>query len=114
MANISLRYSEDSWIDIRDATGKPLMRRLGKAGGGNTVTGVPPFEILLGFSPGVSIEYNGEPYDISSIQVRPVARFRLEGGKAPIVLQDPGPSALTGNTVTGADKAKDFGPSQDE
>ncbi|MCI0505219.1 MAG: DUF4115 domain-containing protein [Gammaproteobacteria bacterium] len=114
MANVALRFSEDSWVDIRDAAGKPLMRRLGKAGSSISVTGVPPFEILLGFSPGVSIEYNGEPYDISSIQIRPVARFRLESGKAPTVLQGPGPSALTGNTVTSSDKAKDFGPSQDE
>jgi cytoskeleton protein RodZ len=79
MASILLRYSEDSWVDIRDATGKPLIRRLGTAGGSNKVTGVAPFEVLLGYSPGVSIEINGKPFDMSMYQKRPVARFILDG-----------------------------------
>ena len=112
MASISLSYSEDSWIDIRDATGKPLIRRLGKAGGSNTVTGVAPFEVLLGYSPGVSIEYNGEPYDISSIQTRPVARFLIDGGKSPSALKSPPRSAITGNANT--DKATNYGTVEDE
>jgi len=112
MASISLSYSEDSWIDIRDATGKPLIRRLGKAGSSNTVTGVAPFEVLLGYSPGVSIEYNGKPYDLSSIQVRPVARFLMDGGKQPSALQTPPRSVVTGNTET--DKAPHYGTAEEE
>ena len=112
MASISLSYTEDSWIDIRDATGKPLIRRLGKAGGSNTVTGVAPFEVLLGYSPGVSIEYNGEPYDISSIQTRPVARFMMDGGKQPSSLTSPPRSVVTGNPDT--DKATHYGTVEEE
>mgnify|MGYP001821545503 CR=1 FL=1 len=112
MVSISLSYTEDSWIDIRDATGKPLIRRLGKAGGSNTVTGVAPFEVLLGYSPGVSIEYNGEPYDLTSIQKRPVARFLMEGGKQPSALQSPPRSVVTGNPQT--DKAPNYGTVEDE
>ena len=111
MASISLSYTEDSWIDIRDATGKPLIRRLGKAGGSNTITGVAPFEVLLGYSPGVSIEYNGEPYDISAFQSRPVARFLMNAEK-PSVLQSPARSAVTGNTES--DKASHYGTVEEE
>jgi cytoskeleton protein RodZ len=114
MVSISLSYSEDSWIDIRDATGKPLIRRLGKAGGSNTVTGVAPFEVILGYSPGVSIEYDGEPYDISRFQTRPVARFVMDGDKQPVAITGPARSAITGNVVPNSDKAKDYGTSQDE
>jgi|GEM_PF-1622179 len=109
LVSISLHYSKDSWIDVRDATGKPLIRRLGKAGGSNTVSGVPPFEVLLGYSPGVSIEYNGEPYDISRFQARPVARFVMDSNKQPVAITGPTRSAVTGNSVTGSDKATNYG-----
>ncbi len=111
MASISLSYSEDSWIDIRDATGKPLIRRLGKAGGSNTITGVAPFEVLLGYSPGVSIEYNGEPYDISAFQSRPVARFLMNPEK-PKPISTPARSAVTGNIES--DKAPNYGTVEEE
>ena len=65
-------------MDIRDATGKPLIRRLGTAGGSNKVTGTPPFEVLLGYSPGVTIEYNGQRLDLSGYRKSVVARFTLD------------------------------------
>jgi cytoskeleton protein RodZ len=65
-------------VDIRDATGKALIRRLGKAGNSQTVEGVPPFNVVLGYTPGVKLEYNGEPYDLASHHRGPVARFVLQ------------------------------------
>ena len=112
MVSISLHYSADSWIDIRDATGAPLIRRLGKAGGSHTIKGVAPFEVLLGNSSGVSIEYNGKPYDLSSIQTRPVARFLMDGGKQPSALKTPPRSLITGNADT--DKAANYGTVEEE
>lgn len=78
ITELSLHYTKDSWVDIRDATGKAIIRRLGLAGKSNTVTGVPPFEVLLGYSPGVSIEYDGKPYDLSAYSEKRVARFVLK------------------------------------
>jgi len=40
ISSISLSYSKNSWVDIRDANGKPLIRRLGAAGETNTIKGV--------------------------------------------------------------------------
>ncbi|MGD8566496.1 MAG: DUF4115 domain-containing protein [Gammaproteobacteria bacterium] len=77
LAEITLRYSEDSWVDIRDATGKPLIRKLGHAGNSHTVEGVPPFNVVLGYTPGVTLEYNGEPYDLSRFHQSRVGRFVL-------------------------------------
>jgi len=83
ISSISLSYSKNSWVDIRDANGKPLIRRLGAAGETNTIKGQAPFEVLIGYSPGVSLEYNGEPYDLSRFHKRAVARFILGGNKEP-------------------------------
>jgi len=77
--SISLHFSKNSWIDIRDSTGKRLIRRLGLAGASKTVTGTAPFEVLIGYGPGVKMEYNGQPFDFSSFQSKRVARFTLDG-----------------------------------
>jgi len=77
MTELSIEFSADSWIDIRDATGKRIMRKLGHAGRSSTVSGIAPFDILLGYSPGVSIEYDGKPYDMRAHSDQRVSRFTL-------------------------------------
>lgn len=77
--NIAVRFSAESWIDIRDATGKRLIRSLGVAGDSKEVQGVAPFQVLIGYGPGVELIYNGEPYDFSKYQGKQeVARFTLD------------------------------------
>lgn len=86
VSKISLQFSENSWVDIRDATGKHLIRKLGIAGNERIVKGVAPFEVLLGNGAGVSIEYNGKPYDFSEFQARnQVARFVIQSVGKPTI-----------------------------
>ena len=47
-------------MDIRDSTGKRLIRDLGAKGDKRRVSGVAPFQVLLGYGPGVKIEYDGK------------------------------------------------------
>lgn len=76
--NIAVRFTADSWVDIRDATGKRLIRSLGVAGATKKVEGVAPFQVLIGYGPGVELTYNGEPFDFSKYQGKQeVARFTL-------------------------------------
>lgn len=77
-ANLSLSFRADSWVDIKDATGKELMRSLGSAGVVKEIRGVAPFEVILGNGPGVEIKYNGKVFDFSQFQGKQqVARFTL-------------------------------------
>lgn len=76
---LSLRFSEDSWVEIADVTGRRLMYRMGRAGQRVTLRGLAPFDILLGNAPAVTIEYNGEPYQDVPITRQNVASFRLGG-----------------------------------
>lgn len=78
LLQLSLRFSANSWVDIRDSTGKRLIRELGFKGAEKQITGVAPFQVLLGYGPGVELEYNGKPYDFSEYQNRKVARFTLD------------------------------------
>jgi cytoskeleton protein RodZ len=82
--NIAVRFTADSWVDIRDATGKRLIRSLGVAGATKKVEGIAPFQVLIGYGPGVELSYNGEPFDFSKYQGKQeVARFTLNSTDNP-------------------------------
>lgn len=74
---VTMKFSGESWVDISDATGKRLFMDLAKAGSSLAVEGVPPFNVLLGNSPAVQIEYDGAAYDHKGGNRKGVASFTL-------------------------------------
>ncbi len=78
-ARLVLKFNADSWVEISDARGRRLLFDLGKAGQTRVLEGEAPFQILLGYAPGVEIEYNGRPYDHQRHTRNHVARFKLGG-----------------------------------
>ncbi len=76
-SELALFFLSDSWVEVNDALGERLVYRLGKAGMARTVMGVPPFDVQLGYAPGVDIMYNGVPYDLSRFAGRRSARFKV-------------------------------------
>jgi cytoskeleton protein RodZ len=79
-SELEIVVTGDSWVEITDAKGERLVYRLAKAGLSHTVSGVAPFDVRLGYVPGVALFYNGAPYDLSRYAGRRSARFRI--GKA--------------------------------
>jgi cytoskeleton protein RodZ len=76
-SELVLYFNDDSWVEVNDARGQRLLYRLAKAGMAQTLQGVAPFEVQLGYVPGVDIMYNGKPFDLSRYQGRRSARFRV-------------------------------------
>lgn len=76
-STITLKFTQESWVDIADATGARLFVDLAKSNSSQIVTGKPPFNVLLGNSEGVAIEYNGKPYDQRPHNSKGVSRFTL-------------------------------------
>lgn len=72
-----LHFTSESWVEISDITGRRIFYNMGYPGQTKTLRGNAPFDILLGYSPGVTIEYNGKVYDHSPYARNNVARFRL-------------------------------------
>ncbi len=70
-AAIKLTFDADSWVQITDAKEQRIFYDLGKKGATRTVQGLPPLQVVIGYSRGVKIEYNGAPFDH--------ARFEREG-----------------------------------
>lgn len=76
-AELVLRFSGLSWVEITDAAGERLAVRMGRAGDVLELAGIPPFEVLLGNAPNVHLEYNGKPYTDIPASRQNVASFTL-------------------------------------
>lgn len=73
-----MRFNADCWVVIRDAGGRALLQGLVKSGERHVLDGKPPFQLTLGNSPAVEIEYLGQRFDQSSYTgPSRIARFKL-------------------------------------
>ena len=64
-ASLALRFNITSWARVDDASGKTLLNGLVRGGERQTLTGTAPFAVFLGNAPGVSVDFNGKPIDLS-------------------------------------------------
>ncbi len=77
---LTLRLNASSWLEVRDATGKRLVYKLGRSGDVEQVSGKAPFQVVLGNSPAVEVQINGEPFDQSPYNGNGrKARFKVGG-----------------------------------
>lgn len=75
---LHLEFGTDSWTEIKDASGKMLLRKLNVAGSSVDVSGVPPFNLVIGNAAQAKLTYNGRPIDLKPFVDVTVARFTLE------------------------------------
>ncbi|MDR2710747.1 MAG: DUF4115 domain-containing protein, partial [Burkholderiales bacterium] len=75
-AELVLRFTGDSWVEVRDKNGKTLYSALAKNGIEKTLTGEPPFSLVLGNNRVATVTLRGEPVGLGSKQG--VARLTLE------------------------------------
>ena len=75
---LHLEFGDESWTEIRDASGRMLHRQLNPAGSSVDITGRPPFELVIGNAAQARLTYNGRPSDLKPFTDSTVARFTLE------------------------------------
>jgi cytoskeleton protein RodZ len=76
-ANLVLYADEESWVDVRDALQNKLIYETVPAGRRVVLEGAVPLKLFIGNAPGVRVEFNGKPYDISPYKRGLIARFTL-------------------------------------
>ncbi len=84
-AQLVLTFVEDCWVEIRDAAGERLVYGVQAANTRSTVAGTPPFSLILGNAPAVTITIDGRAVE-RSIYVPSqgsVARFTLGDNETP-------------------------------
>lgn len=75
---LHLEFGDESWTEIRDASGRMLHRQLNPAGSRVDISGRPPFEVVIGNAAQARLTYNGRPIDLKPFTDSTVARFTLE------------------------------------
>ncbi len=60
-ARLELSFNDDCWVEVRDADGNRLIGGIMKRGASQTLRGQPPFRVVLGNAPAVTLLLNGKP-----------------------------------------------------
>lgn len=63
---LSLRFSADCWIEVKDRDDRVLVATLKHAHEQLQIEGRGPFKVLLGNAPGVEMAYNGAPVKVDA------------------------------------------------
>ena len=61
--SMRMRFTQQSWVEVSDASGERLLYGLMDAGEQRSLQGEPPFKVFLGNAPGVEIRYRGETFE---------------------------------------------------
>lgn len=78
-ARLALQFSDDCWVEVKDAQGKVLINGLMKANTTHTLSGPAPFTVTLGNAPAARIALDDQPVDKAVYVPRrgTVSRFTL-------------------------------------
>ena len=66
--SLSLRFTADCWIEIKDRDNRLLVATLKHANEQLQIEGRGPFKVLLGYAPGVVMAYNGAPVKVDVVE----------------------------------------------
>jgi len=74
---LRLEFSADCWVEVKNEANVNLYGDLGRTGESLELVGTPPFRLLLGYAPGVVLEYNGESVPLAGYSRNNVAALWL-------------------------------------
>jgi cytoskeleton protein RodZ len=75
---LRLEFTEPSWAEIYDASGRRLMFDMGTPGRVRTVAGVPPLRVNLGMASAVNAQVDDRPIVVPRRAGRDGAKFSIE------------------------------------
>lgn len=75
---VRLKFSEPSWAEIYDATGRRLMFDMGTPGRARDIEGVPPLRVNFGLASAVSAQVDDKPIVIPRSAGRDGTKFLIE------------------------------------
>jgi cytoskeleton protein RodZ len=99
-ARLRLSFSSDSWVDIRDYSGKRLFEGNGRANSVKTVAGMAPFRVYLRSAGGVQLQLNDRAVAIGR-QLISGDEARFEAGADGVLRREP-PAAPGASPATAA------------
>lgn len=73
-----LKFNGPSWVEVRDASGRVILKATEAAGTTRSVDGTAPFQLTIGDAPKVAVTFRGQPLDLGPYTRGDVARVTLE------------------------------------
>lgn len=77
-AKLQMQLTDEVWVDVKDATGKTLFKKLAKAGEQAKLDGQAPFKVVLGNAAAAQVWYNGSPFVVPGGRQGQVVRFSVD------------------------------------
>ncbi len=74
---LTMSFSADCWVQVKDASGKTLVTGIKQAGQSVSLNGQKPLQVILGAPESVTMTFASEPVDLSGYTSGKVARFTL-------------------------------------
>ena len=65
-AAVRLAFDKESWAEIKDASGKTLVRQVNQPGSELRVNGVPPLTLIIGHATAAHLFFREKPVDLGS------------------------------------------------
>jgi cytoskeleton protein RodZ len=78
MRRLAFSFARESWVQVRDGSGKVILSNTHAAGSTRVVEGVPPFSLIIGNAPGVTLSYDERAVDLKPHTTSTVARLKLD------------------------------------
>ena len=75
---IRIHFTADCWVRIKDNTGRMIFSDMGRAGVEMELVGNGPFDILLGFAPAATLQWNGAAIALEPHMRNNVATLTLD------------------------------------
>lgn len=75
---LRFRFTEPSWVEVRDRSGQIVFSQLNAAGSEQAVEGRPPFALVVGNATHVTVTYKGKTIDLQPRSKDDVARVSVE------------------------------------
>ncbi|MGY0564240.1 MAG: DUF4115 domain-containing protein [Paraglaciecola chathamensis] len=75
--DVVFTFADDCWVSVIDATGETIAIGVKVAGRVMSISGIAPFEIILGAPSVVQIKYADKDVDMSFLAPNSTAKFSL-------------------------------------
>jgi cytoskeleton protein RodZ len=77
--SLTIAFAADSWTEIYDGSGQPVLYDLGRAGSQRTIAAAAPLSVTFGNAPAVTLHVGGRPVTLPAPPAGgTVSRFKIE------------------------------------
>jgi len=74
---LHFKASQDSWVQVKEASGKVVFEKTIRAGATEDIAATPPLKLIVGNAVGVEMQLRGSVFDLKKVTKGSTARFEV-------------------------------------